>query len=50
VRAQVGELRGVQGKAIFEPWKNGIEGYPHPVVEHAFARQRALETFKAARD
>jgi len=49
VRTQVEELAEVHGKALFEPWKHGIEGYPAPLVDHAFARQRALDTFKAAR-
>ncbi len=31
---------------LFEPWRNGgIEGYPQPIVEHGFARQRALDAF-----
>jgi len=49
VRAHVGELTGVTGKAIFEPQRYGISGYPAPIVEHRYARERALATFKAAR-
>jgi len=49
VRAHVNELAGVAGKALFEPHRFGVADYPAPIVEHTFARQRALETFKAAR-
>lgn len=42
-----------QGKAIHEPYARGAEaqakkaGYPKPIVEHKFARSRALERYKA---
>jgi len=49
VRAHVQELAGVTGKAIFGPYRHGVAGYPAPIVDHAFARQRALEAFKSAR-
>jgi len=46
VRRWVPELADVRGAAIFEPWKSdGALGYPAPIVDHAFARQRALEAF-----
>ena len=46
VRRWVPELRDVRGPAIFEPWKFGVgSDYPPPIVDHAFARQRALEAF-----
>jgi len=49
VRSYVEELVGVPGHAIFEPRRYGVAGYPAPIVDHAFARQRALDAFKAAR-
>jgi deoxyribodipyrimidine photo-lyase len=46
VRRWVPELGELQGPAIFEPWKyGGARGYPTPIVDHAFARRRALEAF-----
>jgi deoxyribodipyrimidine photo-lyase len=49
VRAHVEELAGITGNAIFEPHRHGVHGYPAPIVDHAFARQRALDAFKSAR-
>ncbi|MEQ9004672.1 MAG: deoxyribodipyrimidine photo-lyase [Pseudomonadales bacterium] len=46
VRRYVSELGDVTGKAIFKPHTAGIDGYAKPIVDHAFARQRALEAFK----
>ncbi len=47
VRRWVPELARLRGAAIFEPWKSGAAAdYPTPIVEHAFARQRALAAFK----
>lgn len=43
----VPELSGLEAKYLFEPHKAGIKGYPPPVVEHKFARTRALAFFKA---
>jgi len=48
VRRYVAELAGVTGKALFEPHLHGVVGYPTPIVEHRFARQRALAAFKHA--
>jgi len=46
VRRWVPELAGLRGGAIFEPWRfGGAPGYPAPIVDHAFARRRALEAF-----
>jgi deoxyribodipyrimidine photo-lyase len=46
VRRWVPELRDVRGPAIFEPWKgSGVAGYSRPIVDHAWARRRALEAF-----
>jgi deoxyribodipyrimidine photo-lyase len=55
VRKFVPELRGVEGKAVHQPWNlpGGIpEGYPEPIVDHKAAREEALaryEKVKAAR-
>ena len=46
-KAHVPELRDVPPKYLFEPQKMGIEGYVKPIVEHKFARERALAFFKA---
>ncbi|MFC4950392.1 cryptochrome/photolyase family protein [Pseudonocardia sp. GCM10023141] len=55
VRRFVPELRGVEGRAVHQPWKlpGGVpEGYPEPMVDHAAERRVALEGYeqvKAAR-
>jgi deoxyribodipyrimidine photo-lyase len=57
-RAWVPELRRVPEAYIHEPWKMPRdvqrragcvigEDYPHPIVDHAFARQRALAAYRA---
>ncbi|OAL04544.1 hypothetical protein IQ06DRAFT_98691 [Phaeosphaeriaceae sp. SRC1lsM3a] len=54
IREWVTELRDVKGKAIHNPYEDaaaaGIarkNGYPKPVVEHKFARERCLARYKA---
>ncbi|KAH6054629.1 hypothetical protein HBI53_008320 [Parastagonospora nodorum] len=54
IRLWVEELSGVQGKAVHNPYadKKAAEvarknGYPKPVVEHKFARERCLARYKA---
>jgi deoxyribodipyrimidine photo-lyase len=60
IRRWVPELAGLSDAAIHAPWLStpleleaaGVrlgETYPHPVVEHAAQRARALELFKRAR-
>ncbi|GAA4536275.1 deoxyribodipyrimidine photo-lyase [Pseudonocardia xishanensis] len=55
VRTYVPELRGIEGKAVHQPWKlaDGIpDGYPEPMVDHKAERQEALDRYervKAAR-
>ncbi len=58
VRKFVPELKGVAAKHIHKPWElssaelrsSGVElgkTYPHPIVDHGFARIRALNAFQA---
>ena len=50
-RHYVPELAEVPDKFLYEPWQAGIEiDYPQPIVEHSFARERAIETFKGIVD
>lgn len=52
IRKWVPELREVMGKAIHDPYSRLKEkefnalGYPKPIVEHRFARERALARYK----
>jgi deoxyribodipyrimidine photo-lyase len=57
VRTWVPELAGLDNKLIHQPWEApplhlstlGItlgETYPHPIVDHAQARQRALDAYE----
>ncbi len=48
VRKYVPELRGIDGKAVHQPWKLAArpEGYPEPLVEHAQERRVALDRFE----
>ena len=45
IQRYVPELRGLAAKAVFEPWKVDGHDYVAPIVEHKFARQRALDAF-----
>ena len=53
IRKWVPELKNIKGKAIHEPYARGAgseakkNGYPEPIVEHKFARDRALSRYKA---
>ena len=60
VRAWLPELRRVPDEFIHEPWRMPAsvqrdaqcrigQDYPAPIVEHAFARQRALAAYQSAR-
>ncbi|KAK5165810.1 DNA photolyase phr1 [Saxophila tyrrhenica] len=52
IRKWVPELKGVEGKAVHDPYSRGAgkqaekAGYPRPMVEHKEVRQRALERYK----
>jgi deoxyribodipyrimidine photo-lyase len=43
----VPELRSLGDEAIHEPGKQGPADYPEPIVDHRFARQRALAALEA---
>jgi deoxyribodipyrimidine photo-lyase len=45
VRRWVPELARVKGDAVHGPFERGMNGYPPPVVEHKFARERALAAY-----
>ncbi|MBL8382610.1 MAG: deoxyribodipyrimidine photo-lyase [Burkholderiales bacterium] len=60
IRRYVPELAALSDRAIHAPWLAGAaelakadirlgDNYPEPAVDHALARQRTLERFKAAR-
>jgi hypothetical protein len=48
VKKWIPELQGVPARRFFEPPASGerlADGYPAPVVDHARAREKALELF-----
>lgn len=53
IRKWVPELKDIKEKAIHDPYGRGEgkaaekNGYPKPIVEHSYARQRALARYKA---
>lgn len=52
IRQYVPELSALDSGAIHEPWKRPAGecgGYPDPIVEHRFARERALAAFAKVR-
>ena len=50
VRRWVPELAAVPDRFVHAPWESPaqVSGYPEPIVELAFGRERALAAFKAA--
>ena len=52
IRKWIPELKEIKGKAIHDPYGKGASstakknGYPEPMVEHKFARNRALSRYK----
>jgi deoxyribodipyrimidine photo-lyase len=47
VRKWVPEIAELPDKHVHAPWESGvrIEGYPEPLVDHKWARQRALDAY-----
>jgi len=52
IRHFVPELKHLKGKALHDPYHNMPKedfrklGYPEPIVDHKFARERAIRRFK----
>jgi len=46
IKQYVPELENLSGKALLEPWSISGHTYPPPIVDHKFARERALAAFK----
>ena len=49
VHHYVPELQTLSAKQVYQDPHERVGAYPPPIVEHRFARQRALATFKAVR-
>ena len=49
VRRWIPELAALEGDALFEPWRSALDvaEYPPRVVEHGFARDRAIAAFRS---
>ena len=50
IHRHVPELTQLRGKYIHEPADSCPADYPSPIVEHKFARERALNAFKSSQD
>lgn len=52
IRKWVPELEGLDNVAVHAPWEKGakVDGYPDPIVDHKFARERAMIAFQTAKE
>jgi deoxyribodipyrimidine photo-lyase len=50
VRQWIPELAGIGGDAVLGPFERGFNGYPRPIVDHGWARTRALAAYQALKD
>jgi deoxyribodipyrimidine photo-lyase len=50
IRRWVPELEGAPAGSLFNPGKHPTPGYQAPIVEHGYARTRALDAFKALKN